>query len=172
MLPGWTTRWAVARPNGVTGKLPVVVVLHALNTNERTIFSRKLQMQNVLQKYVDDGNRRSPSPPSTVPSTTGTAASDGADSGAMVLDEFLPMLASNTELNLSTERIGFTAGRWAATAPCVCVPSSAPPRAAVSVSSPALWADPHAYHRAHSTRSRTTRRIRCSGIERLREDPR
>ena len=27
---GRTTRWAVARPNGVTGKLPVVVVLHGL----------------------------------------------------------------------------------------------------------------------------------------------
>ena len=143
---GRPTRWAVARPNGVTGKLPVVVVLHALNTNERTIFNRKLQMQNVLQAYVEDGN-----PPFALAAVDGTTnywhrRLNGADAGAMVLDEFLPMLAGNPELNLSTERIGFygwSMGGFGALRLAALV--GAPRVAAVSVSSPALWADPHAY---------------------------
>ncbi|GED96775.1 alpha/beta hydrolase [Gordonia crocea] len=143
---GRHTRWAVARPNGVTGKLPVVVVLHALNTNERTIFNRKLQMQNVLQAYVEDGN-----PPFALAAVDGSTnywhrRANGADAGAMVLDEFLPMLAGNPQLNLSTERIGlygWSMGGYGALRLASLV--GAPRVAAVSVSSPALWADPHVY---------------------------
>ncbi|GAB11662.1 putative esterase [Gordonia araii NBRC 100433] len=141
---GRPTRWAVARPNGVNGKLPVVVVLHALNTNERSIFGRKLQMQNVLQSYVDEGN-----PPFALAAVDGAEnywhrRVTGADAGAMVLDEFLPMLASNPELNLSTERIGlhgWSMGGYGALRLGALV--GAPRVAAISVSSPALWADPH-----------------------------
>ncbi len=143
---GRHTRWAVARPNGVSGKLPVVVVTHALNTNERSIFGRSQQMQNALQAYVDAGN-----PPFALAAADGAVnywhrRTNGADAGAMILDEFLPMLASNRELNLSTDRIGFygwSMGGYGALRLASLV--GAPRVAAVSVSSPALWADPHNY---------------------------
>ncbi|QKT06223.1 alpha/beta hydrolase [Gordonia sp. X0973] len=143
---GRPTKWAVARPSGVTGKLPVVVVTHALNTNERTIFGRKLQMQNVLQAYVDEGN-----PPFALAAVDGSTnywhkRSNGADAGAMVLDEFLPMLADDPKLDLSTERIGFygwSMGGYGALRLASLV--GAPRVAAVSVSSPALWANPQMF---------------------------
>ncbi|MFT3899023.1 MAG: alpha/beta hydrolase-fold protein [Gordonia sp. (in: high G+C Gram-positive bacteria)] len=141
---GRPTRWAVARPNGVTGKLPVVVILHALNTNERTIFGRRLQMQNALQAYVDEGN-----PPFALAAVDGGAnywhhRTDGTDGAAMVLEEFLPMLASNSELRLTTDRIGlygWSMGGYGALRLASLI--GAPRVRAVSVSSPALWGDPN-----------------------------
>ncbi|NMO00898.1 esterase family protein [Gordonia sp. TBRC 11910] len=145
-MGGRQTNWVVARPNGVTGKLPVVVILHALNTNEMSIFSSKLEMQLTLQQYVDAGN-----PPFALAAAdTGRnyyhLRTDGADGGAMILDEFLPMLAANPQLNLSTERIGFfgwSMGGYGALRLGALL--GAPRVAAVSVSSPALWGDPRNY---------------------------
>ncbi|WP_050949878.1 alpha/beta hydrolase [Gordonia effusa] len=142
-MGGRATNWIVARPKGVTGKLPVVVVLHALNTNEKSIFSSKLQMQVALQQYVDAGN-----PPFALASVDAQRnyyhlRADGTDGGAMVLDEFLPMLASNPALNLSTERIGlfgWSMGGYGALRLGAML--GAPRVAAISVSSPALWGDP------------------------------
>lgn len=142
-MGGRETRWAVARPRGVTGKLPVVVVLHALNTNEKSIFTSKLEMQNALQQYVDAGN-----PPFALAAADGArnywhARADSTDAGAMILDEFIPMLAANRELNLSTERIGlfgWSMGGYGALRLASML--GAPRVAAVSVSSPALWGDP------------------------------
>ncbi|MEE4021999.1 alpha/beta hydrolase-fold protein [Gordonia sp. PKS22-38] len=142
-MGGRSTRWAVARPVGVSGRLPVVVVLHALNTNEQSIFSSKLQMQNVLQRYVDAGG----APFALAAADAGRnyfhARTDGTDGGAMVLDEFLPMLESNPDLNLSTERIGlfgWSMGGYGALRLGSLL--GAPKVSAVAVSSPALWADP------------------------------
>ena len=145
-MGGRETRWAVARPNGVSGKLPVVVVLHALNTNERSIFTSKLEMQNVLQRYVDAGNA-----PFALAAADGArnywhARADGTDAGAMVLDEFLPMLASNPKLNLSTDRIGlfgWSMGGYGALRLGAMLGS--PRVASIAVSSPALWGDPRNY---------------------------
>ncbi|MDL9936875.1 alpha/beta hydrolase-fold protein [Gordonia sp. ABSL1-1] len=142
-MMGRPTRWAVVRPNGVTGRLPVVVVLHALNTNEKSIFTSKLDIQAVLQDYVDAGNA-----PFAIACADGARnyyhrRTDGTDAGAMVLDEFLPMLASNPELDLSTDRIGlfgWSMGGYGALRLATML--GAPRVAAVAVSSPALWADP------------------------------
>ncbi|NED61970.1 alpha/beta hydrolase, partial [Streptomyces sp. SID10244] len=103
-MGGRQTRWAVARPSGVSGRLPVVVVLHALNTNEKSIFSSKLEMQNVLQKYVDAGNAPFALAAADAARNYYHPRVDGTDAAAMILDEFLPMLASNPQLDLSTER--------------------------------------------------------------------
>ncbi|WP_168704421.1 alpha/beta hydrolase [Gordonia paraffinivorans] len=142
-MGGRETRWAVARPNGVTGKLPVVLVLHALNTNEKTIFGPKLEMQTVLQQYVDAGNPPFALAAADVGRNYYHRRLDGADGSAMILDEFLPMLASNPDLNLSTERFGlfgWSMGGYGALRLASLV--GAPRVAAVAVSSPALWADP------------------------------
>lgn len=143
-MGGRDTRWAVARPTGVSGKLPVVVVLHALNTHERTIFTSKLAMHAVLQRYVDAGN-----PPFALAAADGArnywhARADGTDAGGMILDEFLPMLAADPRLNLSTDRIGlfgWSMGGYGALRLASLL--GAPKVAAVSVSSPALWGDPN-----------------------------
>ncbi|MGV9709162.1 alpha/beta hydrolase [Gordonia sp. NPDC003424] len=145
-MGGRETKWAVSRPNGVSGTLPVVVVLHALNTNEESIFSSKLEMQSALQTYVDAGN-----PPFALASAEAGRnyyhpRLDGTDAAAMVLDEFLPMLASNDELDLSTERIGlygWSMGGYGALR--IGALLGAPRVAAIGVSSPALWADPRNY---------------------------
>ncbi|MCH5645264.1 MULTISPECIES: alpha/beta hydrolase family protein [unclassified Gordonia (in: high G+C Gram-positive bacteria)] len=137
------TRWAVVRPDGVSGRMPVVVVLHALNTNEKSIFSSKLEIQSVLQRYVDAGN-----PPFAIAAADAGRnyyhrRADGTDGAAMVLDEFIPMLANNRELNVSTERIGlfgWSMGGYGALRLASLL--GAPRVAAVAVSSPALWADP------------------------------
>lgn len=143
-MAGRETRWMVSRPAGVTGTLPVVLVAHALQTNERSIFSPRLGMHRVLQDYVDEGN-----PPFALASADVGAnyyhrRTDGADGGAMLLDEFLPMLAANDELQLSTDRIGlfgWSMGGYGALRLAAAL--GAPRVAGVAVSSPALWADPN-----------------------------
>ncbi|TYQ07411.1 UNVERIFIED_ORG: S-formylglutathione hydrolase FrmB [Gordonia westfalica J30] len=142
-MGGRDTRWAVARPNGVTGKLPVVVVLHALNTNEKTIFGSKLEMQTVMQQYVDAGNTPFALAAADVGRNYYHRRTDGTDGGAMILDEFLPMLANDPRLNLSTDRIGlfgWSMGGYGALRLASML--GAPRVAAVAVSSPAMWADP------------------------------
>lgn len=142
-MGGRPTNWVVARPSGVTGKLPVVVVLHALNTNEMSIFSSKLEMHVALQQYVDAGNRPFALAAADTARNYYHLRADGTDGGAMILDEFLPMLASNPELNLSTDRIGlfgWSMGGYGALRLGAML--GAPRVAAVSVSSPAIWGDP------------------------------
>ncbi|ACY20145.1 putative esterase [Gordonia bronchialis DSM 43247] len=142
-MRGRPTRWAVVRPDGVTGRMPVVVVLHALNTNEKSIFSSKLEIQTVLQRYVDAGN----APFAIAAADAGRnyyhPRADGTDAAAMVLDEFIPMLAHNRDLDVSTDRIGlfgWSMGGYGALRLASLL--GAPRVAAVAVSSPALWADP------------------------------
>lgn len=140
------TRWAVARPSGVTGTLPVVVVAHALNTDERSIFGRSMNMQGVLQEYVDGGGTPYAIASAAVGRNYFHPRTDGTDGAAMLLKEFLPMLASNKELNLRTDRFGlfgWSMGGYGALRIGALV--GAPQVAAIAVSSPAMWADPTAY---------------------------
>ncbi|GAC61914.1 alpha/beta hydrolase [Gordonia sp. PS3] len=142
-MAGRDTRWAVSRPNGVTGELPVVVVAHALNTDERSIFSKALNIQGVVQQYVDAGN-----PPFAVASVDVArnyfhARTDGTDGAAMIVDEFIPMLDGDQRLNLRTDRIGlygWSMGGYGALRLGALI--GAPRVAAIAVSSPAMWADP------------------------------
>ncbi|WP_026919054.1 alpha/beta hydrolase [Gordonia shandongensis] len=143
-MAGRPTRWAAVRPKGVTGELPVVIVAHALNTNERSIFTKGLNIQGVVQQYVDAGN-----PPFAVASVdVGRnyfhARTDGADGAAMIIDEFIPLLDENPELNVRTDRIGlygWSMGGYGALRIGALV--GAPRIAAIAVSSPAMWADPN-----------------------------
>lgn len=145
-MGGREVRWAAVRPIGVTGTLPVVVAAHALNTNERSIFSKGLDMQGVLQRYVDSGG----APFAIVSADIGRnyyhRRLDGTDGAAMILDEFLPMLAANRELDVTVDRFGlfgWSMGGYGALRMAALV--GAPRVAAVAVSSPGMWADPMAY---------------------------
>ncbi|MGO3326753.1 alpha/beta hydrolase-fold protein [Gordonia sp. (in: high G+C Gram-positive bacteria)] len=145
-MAGRPTRWAMARPRGVTGELPVVVVAHALNTNEKSIFGEALNIQGVVQRHVDAGN-----PPFAVASV-GVGRNyyhqrtDGTDGAAMIIDEFIPMLEKNPELDLRTDKVGLfgwsMGGYGALRIGAILGPQRV---AAIAVSSPALWADPTAF---------------------------
>ncbi|GAC56905.1 hypothetical protein GOHSU_14_00720 [Gordonia hirsuta DSM 44140 = NBRC 16056] len=140
------TPWAVARPKGVSGTLPVVLVAHALNTDERSIFGKALNMQGVLQHYVDNGGTPYAIASAAVGRNYFHRRADGTDGAAMLLDEFLPMLEDNQELDLRTDRFGlfgWSMGGYGALRIGAIV--GAPRVAAVAVSSPAMWADPMAY---------------------------
>lgn len=143
---GRPTKWAVARPTGVTGTLPVVLVAHALNTDETSIFGKALNMQGVLQEYVDGGGTPYAIASAAVGRNYFHPRTDGTDGAAMLLDEFLPMLAADKALNLRTDRFGlfgWSMGGYGALRLGSIV--GAPRIAAIAVSSPAMWADPTAF---------------------------
>lgn len=145
-MAGRETKWAAARPRGVTGTLPVVLVAHALNTDESTIFSSFMDMQGVLQRYVDAGGPPFALAAADVGRNYFHRRADGADGAAMMLDEFLPMLGDNADLDVRTDRFGlygWSMGGYGALRMAAMI--GAPRVAAVAVSSPALWADPTAY---------------------------
>ncbi|MCX6468000.1 MAG: alpha/beta hydrolase-fold protein [Corynebacteriales bacterium] len=145
-MAGRDTRWVVARPPGVTGLLPVVLVLHALNTDERTAFDSSLQMHRYLAQSVAAGT----APFALAAPDTGRnyyhPRLDGADSAAMIIDEFLPMLTSDTSLGLRTDRIGLygwsMGGYGALRIGAILGPQRV---AAIVASSPALWGDPRTF---------------------------
>lgn len=145
-MAGRPTRWAVARPTGVTGTLPVVIVAHALNTDEGTAFSHHLNMQGVLQDYVAGGGTPFALASADVGRNYYHRRNDGADGAAMILNEFLPMLESDTKLDLRTDRIGlfgWSMGGYGALR--LGAEVGAPRIAAITVSSPAIWTNPTAY---------------------------
>ncbi|MGZ8178497.1 alpha/beta hydrolase [Williamsia sp. SKLECPSW1] len=143
---GRETRWIVARPPGVVGTLPVVVVLHALNTDEKTAFISSLQMHRYLAQSVAAGTE----PFALAAPDSGRnyyhPRRDGADAAAMVIDEFLPMLAADTSLGLSTERIGLFGWSMGGYGALRLGALMGPDRvAAIAASSPALWGDPRTF---------------------------
>ncbi|MFM9379283.1 alpha/beta hydrolase [Gordonia sp. VNK21] len=143
-MAGRETSWAVARPNGVTGELPVVIVAHALNTSDKTIFGKSLNIQGFLQEYVDAGNAPFAIAAADVGRNYFHPRTDGADGAAMLLNEFIPMLDADPQLNLRTDRFGlygWSMGGYGALRIGALV--GAPRVAAIAVSSPALWADPN-----------------------------
>jgi S-formylglutathione hydrolase FrmB len=140
---GRQTNWIVARPAGVTGELPVVVVLHALNTDQRAAFGGGLEMQTLMQGWVSQGNAPFALAAVDAARSYYHPRADGTDGGAMVLDEFLPLLDGTPELQLRTDRIGFfgwSMGGYGALRLGALL--GAPRVSAIAVSSPALWGDP------------------------------
>lgn len=97
--------WTIAYPPAWTGHLPVVVVLHGWGADHTSAFSPDyLGLGHFLAASVDQG-----STPFALASIDGGNSywhprSSGEDSGAMVIDEFLPLLADH---NLDVRRIGF-----------------------------------------------------------------
>ncbi|MBJ7288313.1 alpha/beta hydrolase-fold protein [Williamsia sp.] len=142
-MRGRDTRWVVARPPGVTGDIPVVVILHALNSDERTAFDSSLQMHRYLAQSVAGGTAPFALAAVDAARSYFHPRVDGTDSGAMVINEFLPMLTDNRSLGLRTDRIGLygwsMGGYGALRLGAIMGPSRV---AGIAASSPALWGDP------------------------------
>lgn len=95
--------WAIALPPGGLTGLPVVVALHQLRADHRTAFRRKMRADEFLADHVAKGR-----PPFAIATIDGGLTywhprEDGEDTSAMVVKEFLPLLADH---GLRTDRIG------------------------------------------------------------------
>ncbi len=136
------TGWAVSYPPGSAedARLPVAVALHGKGGSHRSSFGDELGLDRFLALAVSQGV-----PPFVIAAVDGGDTywhrrADGTDSGAMVIDELVPLLAAR---GLDTSRlglIGWSMGGYG----CLHLASGAGAEAvrAVCAVSAALWTSP------------------------------
>jgi pimeloyl-ACP methyl ester carboxylesterase len=137
---GVTTNWAIARPPGQTAPLRPIIALHGKGQDAAGVMAGGVEQG--LAQAVDAGI-----PPVAVVAVDGGGGywhkrADGDDSGAMVLDELIPMLGSQ---GLDTSRVaflGWSMGGYGAL--LLGARLGAPRTAAITAVSPALWTSPGA----------------------------
>ena len=134
---GAATGWSLAWPKGHAGeKLPVVITMHGRGGSHRTTFS-KLRMAQALDRVVAGG-----APAFAVASVDGGDHSywhrrtDGTDAGAMVREEFVPLLA---EQGVDTNRLGLYGWSMGGYGAMLLAGRDQLSTKAVAVSSPALF---------------------------------
>ena len=119
--------------------LPVVVALHWLGADAATLTSDELGLDRYLAQHAADGGA-----PFVIAAADGGRGywhpHDGDDAGAMVLDEFLPLLQEQGHETGEVGWLGWSMGGYGA----LRLAGLRGPEAtsAVAVSSPALWSDP------------------------------
>jgi len=135
-----STGWALMRPPNAPGELPLVVALHGRGGDHNT-FVDQLGGAQFLAQAVGRGV-----PPFAIVSVDGGDSywhlHDGVDSGAMVTDELIPMLARRFADTLDTSRLGFygwSMGGYGALRLAGIV--GAQRVRGVAVASPAIWVD-------------------------------
>ncbi|OBJ30400.1 alpha/beta hydrolase-fold protein [Mycolicibacter heraklionensis] len=137
---GITTNWAIARPPGQTGALRPLIALHGKGSDAATVMAGGVEQG--LAEAVDAGL-----PPFAVVAVDGGGSywhrrTSGEDSGAMVTDELLPLLA---EQGLDTSRVGFLGWSMGGYGALLLGGRLGPRRtAAICAVSPALWLTPGA----------------------------
>lgn len=99
---GAVTNWIIARPPGQTAALRPVILLHGKDSSANTVMSMG------VEQFLADAVRAG-LPPFAMAAVDGGNGywhrrASGDDSGAMVLDEFVPLLA---EHGLDTSRVAF-----------------------------------------------------------------
>lgn len=133
--------WSIATPRGgwfTDGPgLPVVVVLHGRRNDHASAFARSyLALDRFLAAGMADGMA-----PIAIASVDGGdtywhARRSGEDAGAMVVDEFVPLLAQR---GLDTSRIGLLGWSMGGFGALHLAPALGEAVKAVGVMSPALW---------------------------------
>lgn len=132
---GIDTAWAIARPPGQTAPLRPVIALHGKGGSAAEVMAGGVEQG--LAQAVDAGL-----PPFAVVAVDGGGSywhrrASGEDSGAMVLDELLPLLGAQ---GLDTSRVGFlgwSMGGYGAL--LLGARLGAARTAAICAVSPALW---------------------------------
>ncbi|KKF02871.1 esterase [Mycolicibacterium obuense] len=132
---GAPTNWIIARPPGQSAPLRPVILLHGKDSSAATVMS--MGAEQFLADAVAAGV-----PPFALAAVDGGNGywhrrASGDDAGAMVLDEFLPLLAGQ---GLDTSRVGFlgwSMGGYGAL--LLGARLGAPRTAAICAVSPALW---------------------------------
>lgn len=134
------TNWAIARPPGQTAPLRPVIALHGKGSDAAAVMG--MGLDDLLAQVVSAG-----SPPFAVVAVDGGGGywhrrAAGDDSGSMVLDELLPMLAGQ---QLDTSRVGFLGWSMGGYGALLLGSRLGPVRtAAICAVSPALWPSPAA----------------------------
>ncbi len=136
---GARTGWSIAYPPGASSALPVLVVLHGLGNDNRSAMSPHLGLDRFLSAGVKSGLPRFAVAAVDGGRTYWHRRPDGEDAGAMVLDEFVPLLRDR---GLRTERIGLLGWSMGGYAALRLGAQLGPSRcAAVVAESPAIWTD-------------------------------
>ena len=137
---GIPTNWAIARPPGQTQPLRPVIALHGKGSDAATVMAGGVEQG--LAQAVNAGL-----PPFAVVAVDGGDSywhrrTSGEDSGAMVLNELIPMLADK---GLATSRVGFLGWSMGGYGALLLGARLGPARtAAICAVSPALWLSPGA----------------------------
>ncbi|OBF97319.1 alpha/beta hydrolase-fold protein [Mycolicibacter sinensis] len=137
---GVTTKWAIARPPGQTEPLRPLIALHGKGSDAATVMAGGVEQG--LAEAVAAGL-----PPFAVVAVDGGGSywhrrASGEDSGAMVTDELLPLLA---EQALDTSRVGFIGWSMGGYGALLLGGRLGARRtAAICAVSPALWLSPGA----------------------------
>ena len=137
---GALTNWIIARPPGQLAPIRPVILLHGKDSNAHTVMS--MGAEQFLADAVEAG-----APPFAIAAVDGGGSywhrrASGEDSGAMVLDEFIPLLG---EQGLDTSRVAFLG--WSMGGYGAMLLGSrlgAGRTAAICAVSPALWTSPSA----------------------------
>lgn len=103
---GETVRWHLIRPPGGPEDLPVVVALHGRSWTVDAFLPGEIGVPEFLAAAVADGV-----PPFAIAAAQGSNGywhprPDGEDSGAMITEEFLPLLAERGLRATPSDRIG------------------------------------------------------------------
>jgi len=132
---GVTTNWAIARPPGQTAPLRPIIALHGKGQDAAGVMAGGVEQG--LAQAVDAGI-----PPVAVVAVDGGGGywhkrASGDDSGAMVLDELIPMLGGQ---GLDTSRVAFLGWSMGGYGALLLGARLGPVRtAAICAVSPALW---------------------------------
>ena len=139
---GVDTGFTVVTPLGATAGLPVVVALHGRGSDHRSLVGPQFRIERFLEDHVERGGA-----PFAIATVDGGQSywherPDGEDAGAMVVDEFLPMLADRDLRTGPTDRIGLLGWSMGGYGALRLGGLLGPDRvAAVCAVSPAMWAD-------------------------------
>jgi pimeloyl-ACP methyl ester carboxylesterase len=137
---GVTTNWAIARPPGQTKSLRPVIALHGKGSDAASVMAGGVEQG--LAQAVDAGL-----PPFAVVAVDGGGSYwhkrvSGEDSGAMVLNELIPLLGTQ---GLDTSRVAFLGWSMGGYGALLLGSRLGPARtAAICAVSPALWLSPGA----------------------------
>jgi enterochelin esterase-like enzyme len=136
---GAETGWSVIYPGPVPEPLPVMVALHGLGGTHRSWID-ELGVDRFLPAAVVAGVPRFAVATVDGGTTYWHPRPNGEDAGAMVTEEFLPLLA---EQGLDTDRLAFHGYSMGGYGSLRLAPIVGPPTVrAVAVSSAALWTNP------------------------------
>ena len=137
--------WALLRPPGVDGPLPLVVALHGHGGTTAALLGPEWGLPQFLAQVVADGAAPVAIATASAGKTFYHPRPSGEDAGAMVTDELLPMLLARDDVALRPiGLLGWSMGGYGVLRLAGLLgPGKV---AAVVASSPGLYTDPEAAH--------------------------